>query len=155
MFDASPIEPKASIAEIKTALCARYNLTKDQLVSKCRSRELAWPRQLGYWLAKEMTIASYPMIARHFGKLDHVTVMFGVRKIDRLLPDNPALQIAVSELMAHVRVLIGERPPAIALPMEADPKPVTRRPRKKLSTPSRVSALDRDAWVHIGGEVVA
>ena len=47
------------------------------------------PRQVAIWLMRQVANSSYPQIA-HFYSLDHSTVMYTVRKIDRVRAQNLA-----------------------------------------------------------------
>jgi chromosomal replication initiator protein len=49
-----------------------------------RARQVARPRQVAMYLAKQLTARSLPEIGRKFGGRDHTTVMHAVRKIEEL-----------------------------------------------------------------------
>jgi chromosomal replication initiator protein len=48
-------------------------------------RNIARPRQIAMYLAKQLTPRSLPEIGRRFGGRDHTTIMHGVRKIEELM----------------------------------------------------------------------
>jgi len=76
-----------TIRNIQDAVCVEYNISRRDLLSARRQRATARPRQVGYWLARELTLQSYPKIARSFCRLDHTSVIHGCRVIDRLRED--------------------------------------------------------------------
>lgn len=81
--------PPPMVAEIQLATCAYFGLSMHDLLTDCRARELARPRQIGMYLAREMTAQSLPEIGRRFGGRDHTTVLHGVRQIRGLVSAIP------------------------------------------------------------------
>ena len=51
------------------------------MLGRDRSREVALPRQIAMYLAKELTKKSLPEIGELFGGRDHTTVLHAVRKV--------------------------------------------------------------------------
>ncbi|MFV2092005.1 MAG: helix-turn-helix domain-containing protein, partial [Hyphomicrobiales bacterium] len=64
---------------------------------------VVYPRQVGMYLAKTLTSRSLPEIGRKFGGRDHTTVLHAVRKIERLLGEDPTTRYAVETLRGHLR----------------------------------------------------
>ncbi|HRQ60621.1 MAG TPA: helix-turn-helix domain-containing protein, partial [Alphaproteobacteria bacterium] len=62
-----------------------YNLRMTDMHSARRARNVARPRQVAMYLAKQLTARSLPEIGRKFGGRDHTTVMHAVRKVEELL----------------------------------------------------------------------
>ena len=69
------------IMVIQHVVCLKYQLTKVDLIKKCRKRELVWPRQVGYWVARQLTIGGSSDIAHLFGGRDHGTVLSGCKRV--------------------------------------------------------------------------
>ena len=95
--------PTYSIRDIETAVAARYRLTRDQMRGLNRAREMARPRQIAMYLAREMTGQSLPRIGAHFCR-DHTTVLHAVRRINRLMAEDTGLAAQVEgcrELIAR------------------------------------------------------
>lgn len=59
-----------------------FNISKEDITSKKRNSEYVIPRQIIMYLCRNMTEATYQMIAAHLGKKDHTTVIHGVEKIE-------------------------------------------------------------------------
>lgn len=72
------------------------------------TRRISHARQLGYYVSRETTGASYPAIARAFGRTGHATVFAGVTAIQRERR-NPTFSAAVSSLVEHCREML-DRP---------------------------------------------
>jgi len=80
--------PRITIAEIQSAVCARFDLPRHEMRSPVRSNRIARPRQLAMYLARELTDLSLPQIGRQFGGRDHSTVLHGIaRSMERIATD--------------------------------------------------------------------
>jgi chromosomal replication initiator protein len=69
---------------IQKTVAEHFKMTVKDLISKKRSRQIARPRQIAMWLAKNLTSQSLPQIGDDFGGRDHTTVLHAVRTIDTL-----------------------------------------------------------------------
>ena len=68
------------------------------MFSARRARQIARPRLIAMFLAKNLTSLSYPEIGRRFGNRDHTTIMHAVRKIEELMETDASLADDVSLL---------------------------------------------------------
>lgn len=89
------------IAEIQMATAMRFNIPLREMTSARRYREVARPRQVAMYLARELTPHSLPQIGRLFGDRDHTTVIHALRRIEELIETD-------GELAANVEWLRGE-----------------------------------------------
>lgn len=80
-----------NIPYIQEVVCEYFGIQREQLLSKTRKREIALPRQLAMYFAKEYTGATFTRIGEEMGGKDHSTVMYAcdtirdVSKIDKEL----------------------------------------------------------------------
>jgi chromosomal replication initiator protein len=89
-----------SIAAVQAAVCERFSLTLDELLSRSRAERVVWPRQAAMYLCKELTDHSLPAIARAFDGRDHTTVLYACKRV--------AAHIAVSPpAYRDIEVLTG------------------------------------------------
>jgi chromosomal replication initiator protein len=72
---------RITIDEIQRKVAEHYNIRLADMHSARRSRNVARPRQVAMFLAKQLTARSLPEIGRKFGGRDHTTVLHAVRKI--------------------------------------------------------------------------
>ncbi len=86
------------IDDILKAVSQLYGVPKTELLSSRRAQSVVRPRQIGMYLAKKLTSRSLPEIGRRFGGRDHSTVLHAVRKIEKLLAQDEALQQEVNLL---------------------------------------------------------
>ena len=83
---------------IKKAVATFYGITIDELVSRRRSRNIAFPRQIAMYLIREMTDFSLPKIGNSFGGKDHTTVMHACDKIAICIETNPEVKQVVNQI---------------------------------------------------------
>ncbi len=81
---------KLSIDDIQKKVAEYYNIRITDMHSARRSRQVARPRQVAMYLAKQLTSRSLPEIGRKFGGRDHTTVMHAIRKVEDLLDKDSA-----------------------------------------------------------------
>lgn len=79
---------RITIDEIQRKVAEHYNLRMTDMHSARRARNVARPRQVAMFLAKQLTARSLPEIGRKFGGRDHTTVMHAVRKVEELMDED-------------------------------------------------------------------
>ncbi len=79
-----------------------YHLPKDSLKTKKRSNDIAYPRHIAMYLAREVLGESYPRIGDEFGR-DHTTVMSAVKKVQKNLSGDTELAEKLQELVNNIR----------------------------------------------------
>jgi chromosomal replication initiator protein len=70
-----------SLEAIQKLVCEKYSVKLSELKAKNNTKRVVFPRQVAMWLARELTDASLPEIARAFGGKHHTTVLHSVEKI--------------------------------------------------------------------------
>jgi chromosomal replication initiator protein len=70
-----------SVESIQKTVADYYKIKVSDMYSKRRPANIARPRQIAMYLAKELTQKSLPEIGDLFGGRDHTTVLHAVRKI--------------------------------------------------------------------------
>ncbi len=76
-------QKSVSIESIQKAVADFYGVKLSDMRSVRKQKEIALPRQVAMYLAKEMTTRSLPDIARSFDR-DHATIIYAVKKIKAL-----------------------------------------------------------------------
>ncbi len=90
------------IENIQKIVARFYSVQVSDLLSKRRTRSIAWPRQMGMYLARELSSKSLPEIGAAFGGRDHTTVLYACRKIKNQLK---ACASAQEEYEALLKIL--------------------------------------------------
>jgi len=85
-------ERRITIDEIQKKVAEHYNIRLSDMHSARRARQVARPRQVAMYLAKQLTPRSLPEIGRKFGGRDHTTVIHAVRKIEELSAYDPSFR---------------------------------------------------------------
>ena len=78
-----------SVENIQKTVADFFNIKVADMYSKKRPANIARPRQIAMYLAKELTQKSLPEIGDLFGGRDHTTVLHAVRKISADRTKNP------------------------------------------------------------------
>jgi chromosomal replication initiator protein len=76
---------RVTIDEIQKKVAEHYNIRLTDMSSARRARNVARPRQIAMFLAKQLTGRSLPEIGRKFGNRDHTTVMHAVSRVTELM----------------------------------------------------------------------
>jgi chromosomal replication initiator protein len=74
-----------TIATIRSAVAKYFGLTDAEILDPSPAPRFSRPRQLGMYLARRTTGHTLPVIARHFARTDHSTVIHAVREVERKL----------------------------------------------------------------------
>lgn len=83
-------------------ICKHYPYNYNELISKNRSKDLAFVRHLTIYLMKKITDKSLRDIGRFLGGRDHATVVHAVQKIEKSLKDDPHLMEVVLSLKSEL-----------------------------------------------------
>jgi len=87
-----------TIPYIIDTVSKHYRISSKEMISKRRSREIAFPRQIAMYLCRKYTAASLPQIGREFGGRDHTTVLHSCDKIGNLLREDISLNSTIEEI---------------------------------------------------------
>ncbi len=79
-----------------------FQVEPRQLQSRARSRSALLPRQVGMYLARQLTGLSLQQIGAYFGGRDHSTVLHACRKVEEALAVDVPLSQAVRQLHADL-----------------------------------------------------
>jgi len=87
-----------TVENIQKTVADYYKIKVADMYSKRRPANIAMPRQIAMYLAKELTQKSLPEIGDLFGGRDHTTVLHAVRKISEARSKNAELNHALHVL---------------------------------------------------------
>ncbi len=80
-----------------------FNISVEDLMSKKRTKELVFPRQIAMYLCRTLTEMSYPDIGKAFNGKDHTTVMHACEQISKQVEINPDLQKNMDEIKRNIK----------------------------------------------------
>lgn len=92
-----------SIDMIKKEVASYFSISLDELNSRKKSNNIAYPRQIAMYLARVLTDISYPKIGEAFGGKDHSTVIYAFDKINERRNFDENLKVALSDIEEKIR----------------------------------------------------
>ena len=87
---------------IQQAVASAFNITVEDMLSSSRSSEIALPRHVAMFLARNKTNQSLVQIARSFKKKDHTSVMHACERIENELRTNNSLSTIVEKIVKNL-----------------------------------------------------
>lgn len=93
---------RPTMQRIAQCVCAYFQVETRQLQSRDRSRDALLPRQIGMYLARQLTGLSLEQIGDYFGGRDHSTVLHACRKVEQALNQEGPVSGAVRRLHADL-----------------------------------------------------
>jgi chromosomal replication initiator protein len=89
---------RPTVERIAQRVGGYFRVEPRQLQSRRRSRGVLLPRQVGMYLARQLTGLSLGQIGAYFGGRDHSTVLHACRKVEQALTRDAVLSGAVRQL---------------------------------------------------------
>ncbi len=87
-----PKNRRIAPATIIEAVATQFDIGRDKLLGRERTRDVVLPRQIAMYLIREETNASLPEIGNALGGRDHTTIMYGIDKINELMEKDDNLR---------------------------------------------------------------
>ena len=94
---------QVSVESIQKTVADFYKIKVADMYSQRRPSNIARPRQIAMYFAKELTQKSLPEIGELFGGRDHTTVLHAVRKINELRGKHPELNHELHVLLQTLK----------------------------------------------------
>lgn len=88
---------------IMDVVASYYQIRKEDLTSKKRTRNVVLPRQIAMYLCRELTDLSLPKIGDSFGGRDHTTVIHAYEKIQTSMNKNTEIKNSLEELKKRLK----------------------------------------------------
>jgi chromosomal replication initiator protein len=92
-----------TVDNIISLVAKAFNVKSVDIKSRKKHKMYSHPRQVGMYLARELTELSYPEIGAAFGGKDHSTVIYGTKKIEKKLEQDQAFKNQVEALRQDIR----------------------------------------------------
>ncbi|MDD6483438.1 MAG: chromosomal replication initiator protein DnaA [Clostridiales bacterium] len=80
-----------------------YNITKEDLTGKAKTKNIAIPRQIAMYLCFKLTDMNYVMIGKSFGNKDRTTAMHNIKKIENDVNTNGALASDINYIIKDLQ----------------------------------------------------
>jgi len=92
--DKTGLSPKKIIKEVADY----YGITRQQITSKTRTKDISNARQISIYLCRKLLNLSYIKIGDEFGGRDHSTIINACTKVEKTMKTNQAYRNAVEEI---------------------------------------------------------
>lgn len=92
-----------TIPMIQKVVARYFNLKVEDFKTKRRTQNIAFPRQIAMYLARELTDASLPKVGQEFGGRDHTTVIHAYEKIKAERATNEELDSMIKEIIKEIK----------------------------------------------------
>ncbi|MGM0499845.1 MAG: chromosomal replication initiator protein DnaA [Bacillota bacterium] len=94
---------EVNIERIKKIITNDYNLRMEDMHSKKRTQNIAFPRQIAMYLSRELTDFSLPHIGDEFGGRDHTTVIHAHNKIQEKIENENDFSNKIERLIDTIK----------------------------------------------------
>lgn len=101
VFSANPND-NISLDTIQKVIADNYGITVAELKNKKRDKKYSLPRQISFYIAREITESSYTELAQEFGK-DHTTIMHGYNAIAEKIKMDPTLDSRIKSFIREIK----------------------------------------------------
>ena len=102
IFKEDPVLQRQSneltVRQIKRCVCEFYGLTRYQIESKSRTKNISTARQIAMYLCRKHLDLAFIKIGKSFGNRDHSTVMASCERISQQSKINDALAYAIKDI---------------------------------------------------------
>ncbi len=93
---------EVNILRIKEMVADAYNISVEDLISKKRTKNIAFPRQVAMYISRNLLDLSLPAIGDEFGGRDHTTVMHAVNKISDDIQKSEEVKIKIEKIISDL-----------------------------------------------------
>ena len=100
-FTAPRCQP--SMEDILRVVTAHFNVKVTDLQSRRRTKAIAHPRQIGMYLARQITRHSLEEIGGFYGGRDHTTVLYAVEQVDKQMREDQRFRALIAGFLDQLR----------------------------------------------------
>ena len=92
-----------TVEYIQKIVCEYFGLKVLDIKAKKRTKEIALPRQIAMYIAKQLTNLSLSDIGKAFGGKDHATVIYAIRQIEERMSKDEAFSRLIENLIRKIK----------------------------------------------------
>ena len=98
-------EINISIEEVIKSVADHFKLSTKDMLSRKKTKNIVFPRQIAMYLSRTITEESYPEIGNKFGGKDHATVMHACKKIENVISLDRKIATTIENLKENITSL--------------------------------------------------
>ena len=87
-----------TVLKIKNVVCEYYGLTRGQIESKSRTKQIANARHIAVYLCRKHLQIPFVKIGMEFGNRDHSTIMSSYEKAKTMIKKDSLFKTAVQQI---------------------------------------------------------
>ena len=91
-----------NVLRIKEMVADAFNVTIEDLNSKKRTKNIAFPRQIAMYIARNMLDISLPNIGDEFGGRDHTTVIHAIKKVEDEMNKSEITKVKIEKIVSDL-----------------------------------------------------
>ena len=95
-------EKNITIEEIIKAVADHFKISIKDMLSRKKTKNIVFPRQISMYLSRTITEESYPEIGNKFGGKDHATVMHACKKIEKEISLDRKTAVIIENLKVNI-----------------------------------------------------
>lgn len=95
-------KPEVTHMLIMETVAEHFHITTNDIISKKRSNDIAYPRQIYMYLCNKLIDTSLVKIGTNIGNRDHSTISHGIKKIENDLKTDKSLQQTIDVIMKKI-----------------------------------------------------
>jgi chromosomal replication initiator protein len=96
-------EKPITVEAVQKIVCDFYNLKLVDIKAKRRTKDIALPRQVAMYLAKQTTNSSLSDIGKQFGGKDHATVIYACKQIEERRTKDETFNRIIENLLQKIK----------------------------------------------------
>ncbi len=81
-----------------------YDISRNDIQSANKSKNVALARQVCMYLAKILTDSSYQEIGKYFGNKRHTTVIFAIKKVKEKYKGSVKFRLQIEKLIKNAKL---------------------------------------------------
>ncbi len=102
-FFVEPVVKTITPKLVVRCVCEYYDISEDDIYSKKKNREIAFPRQVVMYLLKHLTDFTNKKICECVGLKDHSTAIYAYDKVASLIKTDAEVQSAVNDIISKIK----------------------------------------------------
>ncbi|OGW32911.1 MAG: chromosomal replication initiation protein DnaA [Nitrospirae bacterium GWC2_42_7] len=92
-----------SMEMIQKIVCEFYNIKLSDMKARGRTKDIAIPRQIAMYLARQVTSASLSEIGKNFGGKDHATVIYACKQVEEKKSKDETFSKIIENLLHKIK----------------------------------------------------
>lgn len=101
-----PPVKKPTFLMLLDAVCEEAGVTEEEIFSDTRAVRVFSSRHILFYLCRRLLETSYPAIGHRLNR-DHTTVLYGVRRVTRLIETDPFFAQLVNRCLSRAYLKVG------------------------------------------------